>query len=60
MFRLLMIFFSLISTTLMGVGVIIALTSGYDSLNHIIVFALAGLVVSIPTSMFITHGVVRQ
>ncbi len=57
MTRLMLILFSMISTTLMGVGVIIALTTGNDTLNPILLAAAAGFVLSIPVSYFVAKGI---
>ncbi len=50
MTRLMMILFSMISTTLMGIGVIAALVSGNDTLRPILIAAAIGFVVAIPVS----------
>lgn len=50
MIRLMMILFSMISTTLMGVGIVIALTMGQDTLQPIVLAAAIGFVLAIPVS----------
>lgn len=50
MIRLMMTLFSMISTTLMGVGIVIALTLGQDTLQPIVVAAGIGFVLAIPVS----------
>ena len=55
MTRLMMILFSLISTTLMGVGVVIALTTGNDTLNPILIAAAIGFVLAIPVSWWVAQ-----
>lgn len=50
MMRLAMILFSLISTTLMGTGIIAVLVAGYGTLMPILVAAAAGFVVAMPVS----------
>lgn len=57
MFRLAFALFSLISTTLMGIGVIAVLAAGYDTLNPILIAAGAGFVVSVPVSWFVARAV---
>lgn len=57
MTRLMMILFSMISTTLMGVGMIIALTMGYDTLNPLLVAIGIGFVISIPASWFVAKQI---
>lgn len=51
--RLMLVLFSIISTTLMGVGVIVALTTGNDTLTPILIAAAAGLLVSLPVSWYV-------
>ncbi|WP_022705274.1 hypothetical protein [Pseudorhodobacter ferrugineus] len=57
MTRLMLILFSMISTTLMGVGMIAALTMGYDTLNPLLVAIAIGFVVSIPASWFVAKQI---
>jgi hypothetical protein len=42
--RLMMPLFSMVSTTLMGVGIVIAMTTGHDTVQAILIIATAGLV----------------
>lgn len=53
MSRLMMTLFSMISTTMMGVGVVVALTSGNDTLQPILIAAAIGFVLSIPVSWYV-------
>lgn len=53
MTRLMMTLFSMIATTLMGVGVIIALTTGNDTLRAILVAAAVGFVLALPISWWV-------
>lgn len=53
MTRLMMILFSMISTTLMGVGIVIALTIGKDTLQPILIAAAIGFVLAIPASWLV-------
>ncbi len=55
MTRLMMILFSMISTTLMGVFIVAALTTGYDTLNPILIAAAAGFVLAIPVSWWVAR-----
>lgn len=50
MTRLVMFLFSMISTTLMGVGVIVTLVTGYGPLYPILVGVAVGFVLSVPQS----------
>lgn len=54
MSRLMMTLFSMIATTLMGVGIVIALTTGYDTLQPIVIAAVVGFVLAIPVSWFVS------
>ncbi|MDG1281903.1 MAG: CTP synthetase [Pseudorhodobacter sp.] len=57
MTRLMMILFSMISTTLMGVGVVIALVSGNDTLVPILIGAGVGLVLAVPASWIVARKI---
>ncbi len=51
--RLMMILFSMAATTLMGVGVIIALTTGFVTLKPILLAAGVGFLLALPVSWLI-------
>lgn len=53
MTRLMMTLFSMISTTLMGVGVVLALTTGHDTLKPILIAAAVGFVLALPISWWV-------
>ena len=53
--RLMMTLFSMVSTTLMGVGVIVALTTGFVTLKPILVAAAIGFVLALPVSWLIAR-----
>ena len=55
MTRLMMTLFSMISTTLMGVGVVIALTTGHDTLQPILIAAAIGFVAAWPVSWLVAR-----
>lgn len=57
MTRLMMILFSMISTTLMGVAIVVALVTGYDTLYPIIIAAALGFVISVPVSWIIAKQI---
>lgn len=57
MSRLMMTLFSMIATTLMGVGMIAALTMGYDTLNPLLVAIAIGFVAAIPASWFVAKQI---
>ncbi len=53
MTRLMLTLFSMISTTMMGIGIVIALTMGKVALGPIMVAAAIGFVLAIPVSYFV-------
>lgn len=55
--RLMMTLFSMIATSLMGVGMVVALTMGYDTLNPLLIAIAIGFVVSIPVSWVIAKQI---
>lgn len=56
MTRLMFILFSMASTTLMGVMIVIALVTGYDTLRPIIAAAALGFVLAIPVSWLLARS----
>lgn len=60
MLRLASILFSLISTTLMGTAVIVALTMGWDTLTPILIAAASGFVVALPISWFVAKQIYQN
>jgi uncharacterized protein with PQ loop repeat len=59
MSRLMMILFSMIATTLMGIGIIIALVSGHDTLQPIVVAAAIGFVLALPVAWYVASQIER-
>ncbi len=57
MTRLTLILFSMISTTLMGTGIVVALTMGLDTLAPILIAAALGLVLAIPVSWLVARQI---
>lgn len=55
MTRLMMTLFSMIATTLMGVGVVIALTTGHGTLQPILLAAAIGFVLAVPVSWLVAR-----
>ena len=51
--RLTMVLFSIISTSMMGIGVIIALTTGHVTLTPILIAAAVGFVLAAPVSWLV-------
>lgn len=57
MTRLMLILFSMISTTMMGVAMVTALTMGYDTLNPLLVAIGIGFVLSLPATWIIAKQI---
>jgi len=57
MTRLMMLLFSMVSTTLMGVGIVIALVMGLDTLTPILAAAATGFVLAFPVSWAIARQI---
>lgn len=55
--RLMMIIFSMASTSLMGIGIVAALTMGVVTLKAILVAAAVGFVVAIPVSWLVARQI---
>jgi len=55
MSRLMMVIFAMASTTLMGMAVIVALTTGNDTLRPILIAAALGLVGAVPVSWIVAR-----
>jgi predicted PurR-regulated permease PerM len=55
MTRLMMILFSMIATTLMGVMIIAALSAGYGTLRPIVMAAAIGFLLAIPVSYLVAR-----
>lgn len=56
MFRLMMVLFSVIGTTLAGAAVVAVLTMGYDTLQPIVLAALLGVVLALPVSYLVAKN----
>lgn len=60
MSRLMMMLFSMISTTLMGIGIVVALVTGYDTLQPILIAAALGFVLAPPATWIIGRQIEKQ
>jgi predicted PurR-regulated permease PerM len=60
MTRLAGILFSIIATSLMGIGIIIALVTGNDTLRPILIAAAIGFVLAVPVTWIVTKKIVDQ
>ena len=57
MTRLTLILFSMISTSLMGTALVVALTLGMDTLTPILIGAALGFVLAIPVSWLVARQI---
>ncbi|MBL8561307.1 MAG: CTP synthetase [Gemmobacter sp.] len=57
MTRLMMILFSMASTTLMGVGIVVALVTGHDTPQAILAAAAVGFLAALPASWFVARQI---
>ena len=60
MSRLMMMLFSMISTTLMGISIVVALVTGYDTLQPILIAAALGFVLALPATWIIGRQIEKQ
>ena len=58
MTRLTLVLFSIISTSLMGALIVVALVTGYDTLQPILIAAVVGFVLAIPASWLVAKQIV--
>lgn len=57
MSRLMMILFSMIATTLMGIGIVIVLVTGHDTLRPILIAAGVGFVLALPVAWYVAKQI---
>jgi predicted PurR-regulated permease PerM len=57
MTRLTLILFSMISTSLMGTALVVALTMGMDTLTPILIAVALGFVLAIPVSWLVARQI---
>ena len=57
MTRLTLILFSMISTSLMGTALVVALTMGMDTLTPILIAAALGFLLAIPVSWLVARQI---
>jgi len=60
MFRLASMIYTIASGTVMGIFIIIALSSGYDTLKYIVIAAAAGAIIALPVSWYIAKAIKEQ
>ncbi|MEH6739242.1 MAG: CTP synthetase [Sulfitobacter sp.] len=59
MIRLASILYSIVATTLAGIGVIAVLTAGYDTTVPIIIAAAIGAVIALPVSYLVAGKIIN-
>jgi hypothetical protein len=59
MIRLASILYSIVATTLAGIGVIAVLTTGYDTTVPIIIAAAIGAVIALPVSYLVAGKIIN-
>ena len=57
MSRLMMMLFSMIATTVMGIAIVVALVTGYDTLRPIVPAAAIGFVLAMPIAWFVAKQI---
>lgn len=57
MSRLMMMLFSMIATTVMGIAIVVALVTGYDTLRPIVLAAGIGFVLALPIAWFVAKQI---
>ncbi|NOR61825.1 MAG: CTP synthetase [Rhodobacteraceae bacterium] len=57
MLRIASLIYTVASSTLMGIFIVIALTAGYDTLRYVVIAAAVGAVVAIPVSYYIAKAI---
>ena len=60
MLRLASILYSIVATTLSGSLIIIALSTGYDTLMPILVAAVIGAILAVPVSYFVAQAIISN
>jgi len=57
MLRLASLIYTVASATVMGVFIVIALASGYDTLEYVVIAAVVGAIVALPVSYFVAKAI---
>ena len=57
MFRLALILYAMIGTSLAGILMVAALTAGYDTTQPVVISALIGFVIGLPVSWFVAKAI---
>ncbi|MBL1437420.1 MAG: CTP synthetase [Rhodobacteraceae bacterium] len=57
MLRIASLIYTIASSTLMGIFIVIALASGYDTLRYVVIAAVAGAILALPASYYIARAI---
>ncbi len=57
MLRLASVLYAMVGTTMAGIMIVVALVSGYDTLNYIVIAAAIGAIAAFPTVYFIAKAI---
>jgi hypothetical protein len=57
MLRIASLIYTVASATVMGIFIIIALASGFDTLEYVVIAVVAGAIVALPVSYFIAKAI---
>jgi hypothetical protein len=57
MLRIASLIYTVASATVMGIFIVIALASGFDTLEYVVIAVVAGAIVALPVSYFIAKAI---
>lgn len=57
MLRLASVLYAMVGTTMAGIMVVVALVTGYDTLNYIVMAAAIGAIAGLPAAYFIAKTI---
>ncbi len=57
MLKIASLIYTVASATVMGIFIIIALVSGYDTLEYVVIAVVAGAIVALPVSYYIDKAI---
>ncbi len=57
MFKIAALIYTVASSTVMGIFIIIALASGFDTKQYVVIAVVAGAIVALPVSYFIAKAI---
>ncbi len=57
MLKIASLIYTIASATVMGIFIIIALVSGYDTMQYVVIAAVAGAIIAMPVSYLIAKAI---